>query len=69
VLIGRGWGDGGSWYLLLRPGSPGGGLGPEYIAYVSVIVVRIIIFQLHKLSLTDQSHITLPLRFSLSNLV
>ena len=42
-------------------GKGGGGLGPDYVAFVSVFIGCIIIFRLHKLIPSGQAQITLQL--------
>jgi hypothetical protein len=46
-----------------------GGMGANCVAYVFIFLNHIIIFQLYKLTLSDQAQITLQLKVALSKLV
>jgi hypothetical protein len=59
----------GSRYKLPAPGSPEGGPGPDYVAYVFVFLGSIIVCRVYKLTLSDQAQITLPLTVSFCDLV
>jgi hypothetical protein len=54
------WGGGGSRYKLP---------GPDYIAYVFVFLSSITICRLYKLTVSDQTQVTLQLKVGLSDLV
>ena len=60
---------GGSRYKLLGPGGPERGPGPDHVLHVFVFLGSIIIYRLYKLTLSDQTQVTLHLSVSLSDLV
>lgn len=58
-----------SLYKLPEPGTPEWGPVLDYVAYVSVFLGSISICRLHKLTLSDQTHITLQMRDSFYELM